>query len=169
MQYLFAISWNLAQPYIENETRCTTVMSHEHHEASDHWQLHCLFNSFFKLSKERFALLTLCEQSSAANSPFLKCLLWGIHFHASCPHNEKTLFWRKPRGCFKNRYELFNLRLLKLSMLYKNHIFQCMGKIFCVEFQRVPLKFHTNILPIHWNIWILFTSENLRALRYKSP
>ena len=28
-------------------------------------------------------------------------------------------------------------------MLYKNHIFQYMGKIFCVEFQRVPLKFHT--------------------------
>ena len=43
-----------------------------------------------------------------------------------------------------NAYELLNLRALKISMLYKkNHIFQCMGKIFCVEFQRVPLKFHT--------------------------
>ena len=31
-------------------------------------------------------------------------------------------------------------------MLYKNHIFQCIGKIFCVEFQRVPLKFHTKYL-----------------------
>ena len=28
----------------------------------------------------------------------------------------------------------------------KNHIFQCMGKIFCVEFQRYPLKFHTKYL-----------------------
>ena len=25
-----------------------------------------------------------------------------------------------------------------------------------------------NILPIHWKMWILFTSENLRALRFKS-
>ena len=48
-------------------------------------------------------------------------------------------FW----GRFKNAYELLNLRALKISMLYKNHIFQCMSMIFCVEFQRVPLKFHT--------------------------
>ena len=46
-------------------------------------------------------------------------------------------------GRFKNAYELLNLRALKISMLYKNHIFQCMSMIFCVEFQRVPLKFHT--------------------------
>ena len=25
-----------------------------------------------------------------------------------------------------------------------------------------------NILPIHWKLWILFTGENLRALRFKS-
>ena len=31
-------------------------------------------------------------------------------------------------------------------MLYKNHIFQCMSKIFCMEFQTVPLKFHTKYL-----------------------
>ena len=51
-----------------------------------------------------------------------------------------------PGGRFKNTYELLNLRALKTSMLYKNHIFQCMDKIFCVEFQRVPLKFHTKYL-----------------------
>ena len=50
------------------------------------------------------------------------------------------------RGRLKNAYELLNLRALKVSMLYKNHIFQYMGKIFCVEFQRVPLKFHTKYL-----------------------
>ena len=49
-------------------------------------------------------------------------------------------------GRFKNTYELLNLRALKISKLHKNHIFQCMGKIFCVEFQRVPLKFHTKYL-----------------------
>ena len=51
-----------------------------------------------------------------------------------------------PGGRFNNAYELLNLRALKISMLYKSHIFQCMGKIFWVEFQRVPLKFHTKYL-----------------------
>ena len=30
-------------------------------------------------------------------------------------------------GCFKNAYELLNLRALKISVLYENPIFQCMG------------------------------------------
>ena len=50
-----------------------------------------------------------------------------------------------PGGRFKNTYELLNLRALKMSMLYKNHIFQCMGKTFCVEFQRVPIYAICNI------------------------
>ena len=49
-------------------------------------------------------------------------------------------------GHLKNAYELLNLKALKISMLYKNHIFQCMGKIFCVEFQRISWKFHTKYL-----------------------
>ena len=69
-------------------------------------------------------------------------------------------------GRFKEAYELLNLRALKFSMLYEMYIFQCMGKIFCVEFQRVPLKFHTKYLTHtlkntifiqHWNFkssWI---------------
>ena len=63
-------------------------------------------------------------------------------------------------GHFKNTYELFNLRALKFSTLCKIIIFQCMVKIFCVEFQREPLKFYTKypthtmkdfILIQHWN------------------
>ena len=49
-------------------------------------------------------------------------------------------------GRFNNTYELLNLRALKFSPVKKIHIFQCMGKIFCVEFQRYPLKFHTKYL-----------------------
>ena len=49
-------------------------------------------------------------------------------------------------GDFKNTYELLNLRALRFSTLYENCIFQCMGKIFCVEFQREPLKLHTQYL-----------------------
>ena len=49
-------------------------------------------------------------------------------------------------GHLKNTYELLNLRALKCSPVNKIYIFQCMGKIFCVEFQREPLKFHTKYL-----------------------
>ena len=42
-------------------------------------------------------------------------------------HNEAS------GGRFKNAYELLNLRALKFCI--KNHIFQCMGRIFCLEFQ----------------------------------
>ena len=38
-------------------------------------------------------------------------------------------------GGWQNPYKLLNLRALKISML-SDHIFQCMGMIFCVEFQR---------------------------------
>ena len=51
-------------------------------------------------------------------------------------------------GRFKNTYELLNLRALKHSPVNKIHIIQCMGEIFCVEFQRYPLKFHTKY-PTH--------------------
>ena len=44
-----------------------------------------------------------------------------------------------PGGRFKNTYELLNLRALKISPVNKIHIFQCMGKIFCVEFE-IPHK-----------------------------
>ena len=60
-------------------------------------------------------------------------------------HNRYHVCWW-PGGRFKNTYELLNLRALKFSYVNKIHIFQCMGKIFCVEFQRYPLKFHTKHL-----------------------
>ena len=50
-------------------------------------------------------------------------------------------------GCFNTVHELLNLRACKILMLYKNQIFQNMGKIFCVEFQGVPLKYRTKYLP----------------------
>ena len=56
-----------------------------------------------------------------------------------------SLKWFSTRfgGRFKNTYELLNLRAVRFSPANKIYIFQCMGKIFCVEFQRYPLKFHT--------------------------
>ena len=52
------------------------------------------------------------------------------------PHN---------RGRFKNTYELVGLGARKFSLIDKLHIFQSMCKIFCMEFQREPLKFHKKI------------------------
>ena len=48
-------------------------------------------------------------------------------------------------GSFQ-KHELVNLGARKFSLVKKIYIFQCMGKIFCVEFQREPLKFHTKYL-----------------------
>ena len=50
------------------------------------------------------------------------------------------------RGHLKNFNRLINLRALKSPLLNELHIFQCMGKTFCEEFQRYPLKFHTKYL-----------------------
>ena len=71
-------------------------------------------------------------------------------------------------GHFKNTYELLNLTALKFSPVNKIHIFQCMGKIFCVEFQRYPLQFHTKYLTHILKIRFLYNIEILRALRFKS-
>ena len=69
-----------------------------------------------------------------------------MHYRTFLDLRAPTRFCNVPGGRFKNTYELLNLRALKISKLHKNHIFQSMGKIFCVEFQRVPLKFHTKYL-----------------------
>ena len=82
---------------------------------------------------------------------------------------DMTLFQNWVWGHFKNTYELLNLRALKFSPVNKIHIFQCMGKIFCVEFQRYPLKFHTQY-PTHTlkDMFFLYNTEISRALRFKS-
>ena len=73
------------------------------------------------------------------------------------PFSGETVFTSKhgpgpvldPRR-FKKAYELLDLRALKFSRVNKMHIFQFMGKLFYVEFQMEPFKFHTKyILPMH--------------------
>ena len=66
------------------------------------------------------------------------------------------------RGHVKNSYELANLGALKSSLLMKLN-FQCMGKVFCVEFQRVPLNFQTKY-PTH----ILKDKIFIQYWRFKS-
>ena len=77
-------------------------------------------------------------------------------------------------GAFQNTYELSNLRALKFSLVNKIHVFQCMGEIFCVEFQSFLLKFHTKYLTHalkdiifiqHWNFKSSDAFASLRASR----
>ena len=56
------------------------------------------------------------------------------------------------RGRFKNAHEPLNPRALKFSPVNDIHIFQCMGKIICVEFQRYLWNSTQNIFTLHWNI-----------------
>ena len=83
------------------------------------------------------------------------------YINLSLSSGQRMATWAySPGGRFNNAYELLTLRALKISMFHKRFIFQCMGKIFCVEFQRYPLKFHTKYLTHtlkdmtfiqHWN------------------
>ena len=66
-------------------------------------------------------------------------VFWSHHLPAIC-------CCQLDRGAFQNTYELVNLGALKFSLINKLHIFQCMIKIFCMEFQREPSKFHTKYL-----------------------
>ena len=82
-----------------------------------------------------------------------KCLLTLLALKSEFSRITRSIPWLlmawlsvPPGGRFKNTYELLNQRALKFSYENKIHIFQCMGKIFCVEFQRYPLKFHTKYL-----------------------
>ena len=71
-----------------------------------------------------------------------------IHYDVTVMKSLKVI-WRSCHRRFHLfclTYELLNLRALKFSLVNKIHIFQCMGKIFSVEFQRYPLKFHTKYL-----------------------
>ena len=65
--------------------------------------------------------------------------------------------FRSEQSCIYHQYrqhgvisemtqELLNLRAVKFSYLNEIHIFQCTGNLFCMEFQRQPLKFPTKYL-----------------------
>ena len=85
------------------------------------------------------------EKVSIGSGNRWEAIVWNHDYWVQWGHNE-FIRVQGPGGRFKNAYELLNLRAVKIPMLYKNRIFQCMSKIFCVEFQRVPLKFHTKYL-----------------------
>ena len=93
-------------------------------------------------SGKKFAESEITESFVITQSGFLDMISWFILLLSLYTGHNKPVTDQNRRA-FKNMYELLNLRALKFSNANKIHIFQCMDKIFCVEFQRVPLKFHT--------------------------
>ena len=67
-----------------------------------------------------------------------------------------TSEWTTPWGRFKNTYELLNLRALEFSPVDK------------ISIKGTLWNSTQYILPIHWEIWFLYTIEILRGLRFKS-
>ena len=122
--------------YLTNDNHCITVTSHDDWDIYNHRKLDCLL-------KSPNVGITGPKGNTLVTRGF--------------PH-------KRPGERFKNVYEFLNLRALKISMLYKDHTFQCMGKIFCVEFQRVPLKFHTNILPKNWKRFRFYSQVKISEL-----
>ena len=59
---------------------------------------------------------------------------------------------------------LLNLGTLKIATLYKYCIFQCMGQIFCVEFQRYPLKCHSKYLTPYIERCVLYSQVKIWEL-----
>ena len=95
-----------------------------------------------------------CDKTHSASQMGMTCCNWTLH---KMPAGER----------FKNAYELLNLKALEYSHVNKMQIFQCVGNIFCVEFQRYPLKFHTKYLTHTLKILFLYDVQLLRALGFK--
>ena len=66
------------------------------------------------------------------------------------------------QGCISKGYDLLSLRTFKFSLMDELYICQCMGKIFCVEFQRV---FHTKCLNLRCNFHKILKIYELSDVR----
>ena len=77
----------------------------------------------------------------------------------------RIVFYLWAWGSFKKYWQFLRS---KSSHLCEINIFQHMGKIFCEEFPRVPLKFHTIYLAHALTEMVICKMEILRPLRFKS-
>ena len=79
-----------------------------------------------------------------------------------------TCWWPGCAKCHGAFQKHLNPRSPKFSPAIKIYIFQCMDKIFSVEFQWYPLKFHTKYHTHTLKDTFLYNNEILRTLRFKS-
>ena len=114
----------------------------------------CMFAIIFHacILMDSLKIFTYCGSIGyGVKNIYIWCRCWHI-IELCCGFQEQSSVEKTLKDCgtsrghFKNIYEFLNLRALKFYTSYKNLIFQCMGKIFCVESQRYPLKFRTKYL-----------------------
>ena len=86
-------------------------------------------------------LAKLIRQNGRINS--LHCVCAGASEGTAVTNSIHHMHMGVGGRTLQNVGEFISLGALTYSLLNKLHIYQCMDKIFCVEFQRVPLKFHT--------------------------
>ena len=80
--------------------------------------------------------------------------------------------WHRSKW-LRNSWEILILKILKITLLKcslpnKIHIFQCMDKIFCVEFQTVPMKFHAKYIMHTLKNMIFYAILNFKVFRFES-
>ena len=172
-KWLWMFYINEAVKWLSYPTKCIPVnifVVQQWQRRFDNYMEFVILKHIFAIDISRTSLLVIplliqlmAWYNAVINLSLIRC--WMHLFHtipsyiisASRVYSGYTAYQKWSRGQLKNGYELLDLRALKLWTFYKNSIFQCMGKIFCVEFQRYTLKFHAKYL-----------GENLRALRCKS-
>ena len=82
-------------------------------------------------------------------------MIYNIHVYHI--HDAVKLFFPFFFLAVKGILKTFVLQALKFSPVNKIHIFLCMGKVFCVEFQKVPFKFHTKYLIEGYNFYTMLS------------
>ena len=78
--------------------------------------------------------------------PGYECVWWLLTNYDSLHYIGCRRSKHCPTGAFQKHFHAHESRSPSISLLNRIQIFQCIGKIFCVEFQGVPLKFHTKYL-----------------------
>ena len=113
--------------------------------------------------KRSAALYTIVILSFRKNI-HIKVLFFSIYvgsYNTLRPSDDYIRQWTG--GRFKEAYELLNFQCCMKCIS-----FNVWARYFVWNFKGYLWNSTQNILPIHWKMWILFTSKNLRALRFKS-
>ena len=116
-----------------------------------------------------FAASTAMVMTIWVRSQRCSCLVTWFCYQMIAKPGNKTVVHLWPGGCFKNTYELLNLRALNLSHVNKKSTsFNVWVRYFVWNFKGTLWNSTQNILSIHWKILFLYNIEILRALRFKS-
>ena len=100
----------------------------------------------FTIKQSTYYWTSLCSYCWLSNTKVKKCesmVIYLLH-HYLFRHNPRALAYNECGGPFDKHLRALKLGVLKLSPLNEIHMFQCMGTW--------HLKFHTNVLPIHWKM-----------------